>query len=340
MKPQEKPAMPVKEIKIMLDRPRTMRLDVNAMEVLEEITGKSMMNGEFRGDSVRDVRAFFFACLVWEDPDLTIEQVGEFLYVDQFAEAISIMLRLMTNTEEDPVTLAPFVPTVQEVILEALEAAEIQPTDTLWDLGCGDGRVLALAGRRCRKVVGVERDKRRAAVARALVKQMGVNGIVLEQTIQETKLEDADVVFVYLLTSSNVRISGMLEEQLKPGARVVSHDFAFPSWRPYADRTVEVKDGRAHKVYAYRIGEHRIEGAPEPVALAPPMGDDAGPEPEPTDEEVQKAIRAAFADVPELERLYDETFVSSRPLPNEEGLFPLLGSGPTGEQASDLEDAG
>lgn len=333
------PGPPVKEIQVMLDRPRTMRLDVNAMEVLEDITGKNMMNGEFRGDSVRDVRAFFFACLVWEDPELTIEKVGEFLYVDQFAEAISIMLRLMTNTEEDPVALAPFVPTIQEVILEALEAADLKPTDELWDLGCGDGRVLALAGRKCRKVVGIERDKRRAAVARALIRQMNVNGVVLEQTIQETDVTGADVVFVYLLTSSNVKISGALEAQLKPGARVVSHDFAFPSWRPYAERHIEVKDGRRHTVYAYRIGEHRIDGAPEPVAPSMPMEVEAAPDAEYTDEEVQAAIRNTFADIPELERLYDETFIPSRELPNEAGLLPLLGPGTSGEQAPDLEDA-
>lgn len=292
----------IKEITVMLDRPRTLRFDANAMEVLEELTGKSIVRGEFKGNTVRDVRAFFTACLRWDDPEITPEYVGSYLDVSQFSEALTIMLRLMTNTEMDPNILAPYVPTPREVVAEALALARVAAGDTLVDLGSGDGRVLAMASPRCAKVIGVEMDAGRVKVSRALLSQLGaMNALVRQEKIQDTDLSTADVVFVYLLTPSNVRIAEKLEKEMKAGARVVSHDFVFPNW---AGKSVAVSvpgDDRQHYLHCYTMGEHKMPEIVMPdvetaVATESLGGKDEGP-PELTEAEVAKMVTEALAEI-------------------------------------------
>jgi SAM-dependent methyltransferase len=209
--------------------------------------------------------------------------------VGHFQEAFAIMLRLLTGLEADPDALAPFVPTPREAITAALDMAQVTREDVFYDLGCGDGRVLALAAPRAAKVVGIEKDERRAKLAESLLRQLGVsNGAVLRGKIQDVDISGATVVFVYLLTQSNAVIAEKLETQLRAGARVVSHDFPFPGWD---GQRVELKipgDDRTHWVHCYEIGKHKAAPLviPEGVTFAEGAETAAAAVPESSQEEI------------------------------------------------------
>lgn len=243
-----------------LDRPRQVTLDFNALTTFEDLTGRSLASGEFHNLTVADVRAFFYACLVQEDPSLTLDQVGGFFLAGHFGEALDIMLRLLLG-DSNPDALAPYVPTPIEVVQAAMDLAGVGPGDRLYDLGCGDGRVLIAAGQRGAKAIGYEHNEERATLAAALTKAASLSPghhgpppEVRSGLIQDADLTDASVVFAYLLTNSNTKIRPMLMRDLKPGARVVTHDFPFHGWHEEATRDVDL-DGRPHRLFLYRIGQ-------------------------------------------------------------------------------------
>ena len=251
-----------KVIPIQLDRVRNLTLDANALALIEEQTGKNVMRGEFRPDSATDIRLFFWACLVQDDPDLTLEQVGEFMLVHQLPEAIEIILRLLTNKDPDPDHLAPFVPTPITVIDRALELATLKAGEHFLDLGCGDGRVVAQAAKIGAYCIGVENDSERVKLANGLIEAMGVRdrATIVEALVQDYNINPVtSVVFVYLLTKSNSKLKRKLLDSLGDDARVVSHDFEFSGWTPCADHTMEAEStvGTTHRILVYRIGDNR-----------------------------------------------------------------------------------
>jgi SAM-dependent methyltransferase len=121
-----------------------------------------------------------------------------------------------------------YVPTTQPVIDRMLKMAKVHPLDVVYDLGCGDGRmVIAAAKQYGARGVGVDLDPRRIREARANAKAAGVEKLVTFRVgdLFETDLREADVVLLYLLPELNRRLKPKLFAELKPGARVVSHDF-------------------------------------------------------------------------------------------------------------------
>src|SRR5258708_1921756 len=152
-------------------------------------------------------------------------------------------------------SLAPFVPLPINVVERMLEAAQVKQGETVFDLGCGDGRVLITAVERFRaKAVGVELSPKLVDLARASIKQHGYDNraSVIQRNLLHADLSNAAVVTLYLLTASNSRLRPNLEKYLKPGARVVSHDFEIRGWKPV--RVEEVHSYRRnHKIYVYQI---------------------------------------------------------------------------------------
>jgi SAM-dependent methyltransferase len=121
-----------------------------------------------------------------------------------------------------------YVPTPQEVVDRMLDAANVGPLDVVYDLGCGDGRIVIAAAKKYgARGVGVDLDPARIREARANAKQAGVENLVRFEVADlfETDLTEATVVTLYLLPSLNRRLMPKLFAELKPGARVVSHDF-------------------------------------------------------------------------------------------------------------------
>lgn len=136
-----------------------------------------------------------------------------------------------------------FVPTPDEVVDAMLEMAAVGPKDVVYDLGCGDGRlVVGAALKGARRAIGVDIDPERVKESRARVKAAGVDDRVkiVEGDLFEMSFADATVVTLYLLPSLNLRLRPKLLA-LKPGTRIVSHDFDMGDWTPDKVRQVAGK---------------------------------------------------------------------------------------------------
>lgn len=134
-----------------------------------------------------------------------------------------------------------YVPTPEPVVAAMLEMAEVGEGDVLYDLGSGDGRIpIAAAKQFGVRAVGIEIDPRLIEIARDNAKEAGVSHLVefREADLFATDFSDADVVTLYLGDTLNLRLRPRLLDQLEPGARVVSHDFAMGDWPPEEQRTV------------------------------------------------------------------------------------------------------
>jgi endoglucanase len=159
----------------------------------------------------------------------------------------------VTTREPDVI----YVPTPVQVVDKMLELAKVTKDDLLYDLGCGKGAIVIEAAKKigCR-CVGFEIDPDRVAAARANVEANNVGHLVrIEQRdIFTLDLSPASVVTLYLLPSLNVKLIPQLEK-LKPGSRIVSHDFDMQGVTPDQKVTVETKDdagyGGQHDVYLW-----------------------------------------------------------------------------------------
>lgn len=178
--------------------------------------------------------------------------------VNEFGWPVLALLTLsaLPGLAQDPryvKKLAPYVASPVRVVDRMLELANIKPGETVYDLGCGDGRILIAAVEKYKaKAVGVEISPKVVAEARKQIQKEGIGGQarVIEGDLLETDLSGADVVTIYLTTSFNEELRPRLEKYLKPGARVVSHDYAVPGWKP---TKVDVADGQKHKIFLYEM---------------------------------------------------------------------------------------
>ena len=143
-----------------------------------------------------------------------------------------------------------YVPTPQDVVDGMLDLAKVTSSDVVYDLGCGDGRIVVSAAKRGAKAVGIDIDPQRIMEARANAKAAGVEGRVqfLEQDLFTADISQATVVTLYLLPSLNEKLRPKLMKDLKPGTRIVSHAFDMGEWQP--EQSADV-NGR--RVYLWRI---------------------------------------------------------------------------------------
>lgn len=146
----------------------------------------------------------------------------------------------------------PYVPTPPEVVDKMLELARIRPGDLVYDLGCGDGRiVIAAASRFGARGVGIDIDPQRIAEAKANAITTGVADRTRFEVgdLFKSDFSDADAVMLYLLPAVNVQLRPQLWQQLRIGTRVVSHQFHMgPEWPP--EQTVTLTP---QTVYAWTI---------------------------------------------------------------------------------------
>jgi ubiquinone/menaquinone biosynthesis C-methylase UbiE len=149
----------------------------------------------------------------------------------------------------------PFVPTKYPVVDEMLKMANVQKTDIVYDLGCGDGRlVIGAAQKYGARGVGIDIDPERIKESKDNAAKAGVSNLVqfLEQDLFQTDFHEATVMTLYLLSSVNRRLRPKLLQELKPGTRVVSHDFDMDEWKP--DQSSEVlADDISHDVFLWII---------------------------------------------------------------------------------------
>jgi len=155
----------------------------------------------------------------------------------------------------DPDTLAPEYPTPETVVDRMLTLAQVQPGETVYDLGCGDGRIVITAAQKFKAhAVGIEirRDIYEQTLAKVASLGLSDQVKIVRGNALRYDLSPADVVTLYLLTSSNERLKPVLTKYLKPSARVVSHDFEIRGWKPVTVNKMEV-GGRPHMIYLYKM---------------------------------------------------------------------------------------
>lgn len=156
--------------------------------------------------------------------------------------------------EEPPIPAVLFIPMPHDVAARMLELADVGKDDVVYDLGCGDGRIVVAAAKQhgCR-AKGVDIDPRRVEDSRANVRRSGVEALVTidKQDLFQVDLSPASVVVLYLSPKYNRQLLPQLDK-LRPGARIVSHQFAIPGIEP--EKTLRVtskEDPHEHTLYLW-----------------------------------------------------------------------------------------
>jgi SAM-dependent methyltransferase len=148
-----------------------------------------------------------------------------------------------------------YSPTPQPVVDEMLAMARVAPTDVVYDLGCGDGRIVVTAAQRHgARAIGFDIDPERVAEAEQNVHDSGVEHLVsIEQRdIFSLDLSRANVVTLYLLPELNVRLIPQLE-RMQPGSRVVSHDFDIEGVEPLRTVALRPNGTTEHTLYLFEV---------------------------------------------------------------------------------------
>lgn len=167
-----------------------------------------------------------------------------------FALCTPLALRAQVYGESGDV---PYVPTPQQVVEAMLKLGNVQPGDVVFDLGCGDGRIVVTAAEKFSATgTGIDLNPKRIAEANENARKAGVTDKVhfLEQNLFESDVSKATLVTLYLLPEVNLKLRPRLLRQLKVGARIVSHSFDMGEWQP--DKTVDA-DGRI--LYLWTVTE-------------------------------------------------------------------------------------
>ena len=158
---------------------------------------------------------------------------------------------------DQPYSVAPYVPTPIRVVRTMLKLAGVGPDDVVYDLGCGDGRILFTAVEEFDAMGAVGYDINPSICNPVKLKvenrRLGDRIRVVNGNFFQADLSPASVVTLYLTTSGNSKLRPKLEEELRDGVRVVSHDFPIHSWATSKPEAPDHYTVGSHKVYVYRI---------------------------------------------------------------------------------------
>src|SRR6516162_3548147 len=155
----------------------------------------------------------------------------------------------------------PYVPTTEEAVRAMLKLADVKKTDIVYDLGCGDGRIVIAAAKTYgARGVGIDIDPVRIREAKANAKKAGVENLVRfeENDLFQANFHEATVVTLFLLRSINLKLRPKLLQELKPGTRVVSNTFDMGDWRPGKEQSLPGADDDeaaylSHKFFLWTI---------------------------------------------------------------------------------------
>jgi len=155
----------------------------------------------------------------------------------------------------------PYVPTTEEAVRAMLKLADVKKADIVYDLGCGDGRIVIAAAKTYgARGVGIDIDPDRIQEARENAKKAGVENLVRfeENDLFQANFREATVVTLFLLPSINLKLRPKLLQDLKPGTRVVSNTFNMGTWRPEKEQSLPGADddeigSLSHKFFLWKI---------------------------------------------------------------------------------------
>ena len=163
---------------------------------------------------------------------------------------LGLCLAFAFAQEEAPQPPPVYVPTPQKVVDEMLKLAQVQKTDVVYDLGCGDGRIVVSAAKLGASGVGVDINPERIKEAEENAKAAGVTERVSFRNgdLFALDISPATVVTLYLLPGRLAKLRPKLWAELKPGTRIVAHDFDLGDWKP--EQTVELE---GHRLFFWTI---------------------------------------------------------------------------------------
>lgn len=178
-------------------------------------------------------------------------------YSFRYDEEDRLELYLGSHGRADAVDLAPFVASPKVVVERMLEMAQLDEKDILFDLGCGDGRIVITAAKKYgTQGVGIDIVPERIEESNEAARKAGVEHLVefRLQDVTKADFSQATVVTLYLIPQSNELIQPLLEKQLRPGTYVISHNYSIPGWemKEVSRDSVATKDGNTHTIYLYK----------------------------------------------------------------------------------------
>lgn len=151
----------------------------------------------------------------------------------------------------------PYLPSPKDVVKRMLSIADLREGQIFIDLGCGDGRLLVEAAKSygC-KVIGVEKNINLLTYCyKNLLENNIKNFKLVHGDLFKFDVRCADVIALYLTSDALRRLKDNFEYMLKPNAKIISHDFSIPGWRPLdVEQIRSIEDGRIHYVYIYEAG--------------------------------------------------------------------------------------
>ena len=157
---------------------------------------------------------------------------------------------------QDVEKLAPYYPTPLTIVEKMLDLGELKAGEKMFDLGSGDGRIVIMAAQKYKAdATGVEfvDDLYRQSMQKIRTLGLEKTARIIHGDIFKQDYSSADMVTVYLLPASNNKLRPLLEQQLKKGTRIVSHDFPFRDWTPVKEVSIEDDgEGRSHTLYLYK----------------------------------------------------------------------------------------
>lgn len=188
------------------------------------------------------------------------------LRVAAFAFALASSITTATEVQR---TGGPYVPTPQVVVDAMLEMAHVGPRDFVVDLGSGDGRIVLTAAQRFKaRGLGIDIDPELVKQSNATAQQRGLAERVAfrEQDVLQARIDEATVVTLYLLPGLMQQLQTKFTKELKPGTRIVSHDFPFGEWKPDREVSVDVPEkygtpGQWKSTIFYWIVPAQVTGA-------------------------------------------------------------------------------
>jgi protein-L-isoaspartate O-methyltransferase len=151
--------------------------------------------------------------------------------------------------------LAPYYPTPETIVEKMLDFGQLKAGEKMFDLGSGDGRIVIMAAERYHAdATGIELDGDLYISSEAKIHKLGLQKTarIVHGDILKQNYSSANLITVYLLPESNIKARPLLEAQLKPGTRVVAHDFEIGGWKPVKTMTIpDDGEGRSHTLFLY-----------------------------------------------------------------------------------------
>jgi uncharacterized protein (TIGR03000 family) len=244
-KPEAGDAKPV-NLKVVLPQEEDVTLWINDKETNKDGSQSGKLERKFVSSPLKPGKEYYYTLKVTWEPNNYTKITRERRVRVEPGNSYTIDLSKREKDDKADDIVVRYVPTPDAIVDKLMDMASVGKDDVVFDLGCGDGRMVcrAIAKRGAKRGVGVDIDPERIKDSKKTAKDYKVEdkvvwreGDVLKQI---DDLEDATVVMLYMGDDIGARLAPILQKRLKPGSRVVSHRFTLGDWKP--DKTITVED--------------------------------------------------------------------------------------------------